>query len=179
DERRPVQLGGEVVGPAHTAYLRLVEELGLTLEPSYVSVPGLETFDLVEGVERGEDFPFRNSAERADYERVEALWGDLVDSVDPDDPWSHPDARRLDDASVGAWLRSVDALPSTVRRLEVAALALAGGSIERTSTLAELRKAAVASDRTFYSYELWESHQVAEGSATVAIRMADELQGRI
>jgi monoamine oxidase len=179
DAGRPVQLGGEVVGPVHVAYVQLVEELGLTLEPSYVAVPGLETFDLLEGVQRGEDFPFRNEAERADYERTEALWGRLVDSVHPDDPWSHGEARRLDKASVGTWLRSVDALPSTIRRLEVAALALAGGSIERTSTLAELRKAAAVGDRTFYSYELWESHQVAEGSATVASKMADELGGRV
>ena len=35
DDGRPVQLGGEVVGPFHTAYLGLVAELGLTLEPSY------------------------------------------------------------------------------------------------------------------------------------------------
>ena len=37
---RRVQLGGEVVGNAHTAYLGLVEELGLTLVPSYVAEPG-------------------------------------------------------------------------------------------------------------------------------------------
>ncbi|MFY9579713.1 MAG: NAD(P)/FAD-dependent oxidoreductase [Gaiellaceae bacterium] len=178
-EARPVQLGGEVVGTVHTAYLQLVEELGLTLEPSYLAVPGLETFDLVEGVQRGEDFPFQNADERADYERVEALWGGLVDTVDPDDPWTHPDAGRLDAASVGTWLRSVQALPSTIRRLEVAALALAGGSIERTSLLAELRKAAAVGDRTFYSYALWESHQVAEGSAEVAQRMARDLAERI
>ena len=30
---RVVQLGGEVVGDFHTAYLGLVEELGLTLRP--------------------------------------------------------------------------------------------------------------------------------------------------
>jgi monoamine oxidase len=177
DAGRPVQLGGEVVGRVHGAYLQLVDELGLTLEPSYVSAPGAETFDLLEGVERG-DFPFRPE-EREDYERVESLWGRLVGTVDPDDPWGHPDASRLDAASVGAWLRSVGALPSTIRRLEVAALALAGGSIERTSLLAELRKAAAVDDRTFYSYALWESEQVAEGSAEVAVRMAGELGGRV
>ena len=37
---RLVQLGGEVVGNAHTSYLGLVEELGLTLVPSYVAEPG-------------------------------------------------------------------------------------------------------------------------------------------
>jgi monoamine oxidase len=179
DGGRPVQLGGEVVGEVHTAYLALVEELGLTLEPSYVAVPGATTFDLFEGVERGEDFPFRNAAERADHDRVERLWGELVASVDPDHPWSHPDAPRLDAVSVGTWLRSVDALPSTIRRLDVGALALAAGSIEQTSLLAELRKAAAVGDRTFYSYDLWESLQVAEGSAEVAERLAADLAGRI
>jgi monoamine oxidase len=179
DEGRPVQLGGEVVGRIHTSYLALVEELGLTLEASYLGVPGDTTYDLLEGVERGADYPFRSPEERADYERVEALFAALVASVDPGDPWSHPDGARLDAISVGAWLRSVDAGPATVRRLEVAALALADGSIERTSLLAELRKAAAAGERGFYSYELWESLEVAEGSAEVAERMADELEGRI
>jgi monoamine oxidase len=41
DGGRPVQLGGEVVGPFQTAYLGLVEELGLTLEPSYTGLAGL------------------------------------------------------------------------------------------------------------------------------------------
>ena len=179
DDGRPVQLGGEVVGPVHGAYLTLVEELGLTLEPSYVAVEGSTTYDLLEGIERGDDFPFRTPEERADYERVERLFGALSSTVDPDDPWSHPEATRLDDASIGSWLRSVDALPSTVRRLEVASLALADGSIERTSLLAQLREAAAVGEPGFYSYELWESLQVVEGSAEVAERMAAELAGRI
>ena len=37
---RLVQLGGEVVGTGHTAYLDLVAELGLTVVPSYVAEPG-------------------------------------------------------------------------------------------------------------------------------------------
>ena len=40
DEGRPVQLGGELVGEAHTAYLGLVEELGLTLASTYTAVDG-------------------------------------------------------------------------------------------------------------------------------------------
>jgi monoamine oxidase len=179
DEGRPVQLGGEVVGPVHTAYLGLVEELGLTLEPSYTGVPGGTTFDLFEGVERGDGFPVRDEREQADYERVERAWGELVATVDPDDPWSHPDAKRLDGVSIGTWLRSVDALPATVRRLDVGALALADGSIERSSLLAELRKAAAVGEHEFYSHERWESLQVAEGSAEVAERIAAELGDRV
>ncbi len=180
DDGRPAQLGGEVVGPAHTSYLGLVDELGLTLEPSYVAVPGATTYDLVEGVLRSEDgFPFASDEQRADHDRVEGLFGELAATVDPDDPWSHADAARYDDASFGAWLRSVDALPTTVRALESGALSLAAGSIERTSFLAELRRAAAVGDRSFYSYELWESLQVAEGSAEVALRMAAELGDRV
>lgn len=181
DAGRPVQLGGEVVGPVHTAYLQLVDELGLTLEPSYLALEGATTYDLREGVFRSDDgFPFANSAEQADYERVDRLFGELTSTVDPDDPWSHPDATRLDEASVGSWLRSVDALPSTLRALEAGALSLAAGSIERTSLLSELRKAAAVGERGFDSYyELWESHQVSEGSAEVALRMSVELGDRI
>jgi monoamine oxidase len=179
DDGRPAQLGGEVVGRVHTAYLDLVEELGLTLEPSYTAVPGPTTYDLFEGVVRGQDFPVRDVAEREDYERVEREWGRLVASVDPDDPWKHPEAARLDDASIGQWLRSVEARPATIRRLEVGALALADGSIERSSLLAELRKSAAVGEREFYSYERWESLQVAEGSAEVANRLAAELGERV
>jgi putrescine oxidase len=180
DDGRPVQLGGELIGLAHTAYLGLVEELGLTLASTYTAVEGATTYDLVDGVRRSEDgFPFATDAQRADYERVERLFGELLATVDPGDPWSHPDASRLDAASVASWLRSVDALPATVRAVEAGALALAAGSSERTSLLSELRKAAAVGDRGFYSYELWESFQVAEGSAEVAVRMAAELEGRI
>jgi monoamine oxidase len=181
DEGRPVQLGGEIVGPAHTAYLALVEELGLSLQPSYTALPGATTYDLVDGVRRSEDgFPFAGPAERADYERVDALFSELAATVDAADPWSHPDARRLDDASFGAWLRSVDALPSTVRALEAGALGLAAGSIEKTSLLSELRKAAAVGQGGFEDYyELWESLQVAEGSAEVALRLAAGLGDRV
>jgi monoamine oxidase len=180
DDGRPVQLGGELVGSAHAAYLGLVDELGLTLTSTYTAVAGATTYDLVDGVHRSEDgFPFATAQERADYERAELLFGELVKTVDPDDPWSHPDAARLDNVSWAGWLRSVGALPSTVRAVEAGALAMAAGSSERTSLLSELRKAAAIGDEGFYSYDLWESLQVAEGSAEVAVRMAAELGERI
>ncbi len=179
DEGRPLQLGGEVVGTFHTAYLGLVEELGLTLQPSYTGLDGQTTYDLPEGVQRADDWPFATAAERDDYERVERLYGALVATVDPADPWSHPEARALDVISVGAWLRSVGALPAVIRCLEAGTLALADGSNERTSLLAELRKSAAAGEEGFYGYARWESLQVTEGSAEVAERMAAELGGRI
>ena len=53
---RRVQLGGEVVGNGHTAYLGLVAELGLTLVPSYVAEPGEITRQVPGSVDVG-DWP--------------------------------------------------------------------------------------------------------------------------
>ncbi|MBV8735145.1 MAG: FAD-dependent oxidoreductase, partial [Solirubrobacterales bacterium] len=50
DGGRVVQAGGEVFGHEHWAYRELVEELGLTIEPSYVADPGEMSWGLVEGV---------------------------------------------------------------------------------------------------------------------------------
>jgi monoamine oxidase len=176
---RVVQLGGELVGGFHTAYLELVAELGLTLRPSYVAEPGEMTFDLTDGVHVGDEHPWMTEAERADAARLAGLAARLSGGVDPDDPWSHPEAARLDRLSVNGWLREQGALPAVVRARELAHLSLSGGSGERTSLLSALRMDAVAGALGVYDLEAWESMTVAEGSATVALRMADELGGRL
>jgi monoamine oxidase len=84
---RLVQLGGEVVAPFHTAYTRLVEELGLTLVPAFPSLPGEETFVLADRERMlGEGFPFFDDEDRRSYEAVEGAFRELAQSVDPDDP---------------------------------------------------------------------------------------------
>ena len=159
----------------------LVEELGLTLEPSYTAVAGQTTYDLLEGVERADVVAVpRHEADRADYERVERLYGQLAATVDPDDPWSHPDAARLDGVSVGTWLRSVDALPggrSAASRPGRSPSPTARSSARRCSPSSASRRP--PREEGFYSDDRWESLQVAEGSAEVAERMAAELGGRI
>ncbi len=177
---RPVQLGGEVIGAFHTSYRQLVDELGLTIEPAFPHVPGQETSVLADGsVHMADDFGWMGEADKASYEIAEEEFRQLARTIDPDDPWSHPDAARLDGISVGAWLRAAGATHDAVRARELAALALAGGSIERTSLLADLRKEAVAGAGGFYDYDAWEAERVAEGSATVALRMAEELGHRV
>ena len=116
---RLVQLGGELIGEFHTSYLELVAELGLTLRPSYVAEPGEMTTDLVDGVHVGDDLPWMTDAERADAERLAGLAAELARTVDPDDPWAHPDADRLDWVSVNGWLREQGALPAVVRAREL------------------------------------------------------------
>lgn len=176
---RIMQLGGEVVGPSHSAYSQLIGELGLTLVPAFAGLPGEDVWVLAEGRVRGEGIPWFSDDDRRSYEATEHAFAALVRSVDPDDPWSHPDAERLDHLSVGQWLREVGATPNVVRARDIAMLALAAESVERTSLLSDLRKEAVTGEAGFYDYDVWEVSRVAEGSATVALRMAAELGHRI
>ena len=179
EDGRVVQLGGELVGEFHTAYLELAAELGLHMRPSYVAEPGEMTTDLVDGVHVGDGFPWMTDAERADAERLAGLAGELARTVDPADPWSHPDADRLDRISVNAWLREQEALPAVIRARELAHLGVAAGTAEQTSLLSVLRMDALAGGLGTYDLDAWESLTVAEGSATVALRMAAELGERL
>ncbi|MFB7783880.1 flavin monoamine oxidase family protein [Streptomyces vinaceus] len=176
---RLVQLGGEVVGRAHTAYTDLVAELGLTLVPSYVAEPGDLVRATPEGISAAEPPHWFGPGDEACHGKVTAAFASLARTVDPDDPWSHPGAAALDRRSVGDWLRAEGATPAVVRLWEIGQLALADGSCERTSLLAALRKHAAVPGSGHYEYEAWEGLRVAEGSATVALRMADALDGRI
>ncbi|MEU7111433.1 NAD(P)/FAD-dependent oxidoreductase [Streptomyces sp. NPDC046182] len=180
---RLVQLGGEVVGRAHTAYTTLATELGLTLAPSYVAEPGALARATPEGVSAGDPPHWFGPGDDACHQKVTAAFCALARTVDPDAPWAHPDATALDRLSVGDWLRAEGATPAVVRLWEIGRLALADGSYERTSLLAALRKHAAvpgtAAGSEHYDYEAWEGLRVAEGSATVALRMASALGGRI
>ena len=111
--------------------------------------------------------------------RVEYEFATLAAIVDPDDPWSHPHAVALDNTAVMSWLGSIGATPNVRRALEAGQLGLSSGSFERTSLLGLLRKCASTPSKGLYSYDEWENLRVAEGSATVALRMAAELDGRI
>jgi monoamine oxidase len=179
EDGRLVQLGGEVVGPFQENYCGLVAELGLTLVPSFPQLPGEDTSVMTDSRMVGDHFPWMSDADRASYDAASEAFGKLAATVDPDDPWSHPDAERLDRLSVAQWLRDVGATPNALRARDVAMLALSAESVERTSLLSDLRKEAAAGAKGFYDYEVWECQRVAEGSATVALRMAEELGHRV
>jgi monoamine oxidase len=176
---RTVQLGGEVVGHKHTAYLELLGELGLSVEPSYVADPGEITWGLDEGVSVGDDVPWLSAEERADVERIDGLFAALASELDPDDPWNHPDAARLDQLSLGAWLRLNGALPAVRRRYALASLSLSCDGPDRSSLLADLRKHATLAGNGFYDLAEWEGLRCSAGSAEVAARMAAELGARV
>jgi monoamine oxidase len=181
DDGRVVQLGGELIGTAHTSYRALVNELGLTLRESYSAEPGETVWDIDDSVLTGDPAPWMTAEDHADHARVVGLFVDLAKGVDPDDPWGHPDAITLDTMSFHAWLRSVGARDAVVRMFELSKAGLAADSLKRTSLLAELRKAAVVGDGLtgYYDVDQWTRFTVAEGSATVAACLADQLVGHI
>ena len=170
---RRVQLGGEVVGDAHTSYLGLVEELGLTLTPSYVAEPGEITRQVAGPLEGSVDVgawpSWFTAADIASHEVVEAALEKVVAAIDPADPFAFPDLRRLDQLSVGGFLREAGATAAVLRAFELVHLSLSDGSIERTSMFAYARKQAVGGGTASYDVEEWENQRVAEGSATVAL----------
>ncbi|MFE2146650.1 flavin monoamine oxidase family protein, partial [Streptomyces sp. NPDC059456] len=177
---RPARAGGGgAPRRAHTAYTDLVAELGLTLVPSYVAEPGALVRATPEGVGAADPPHWFGAGDDTCHEKTEAAFAALARTVDPGDPWSHPDAAALDRCSLGDWLRARGATPAVVRLWEIGRLALADGSCERSSLLAALRKHAAVPGTGSYEYEAWEGLRVAEGSATVALRMAEELRGRI
>jgi monoamine oxidase len=174
---RRVQLGGEVVGNAHTSYLGLVEELGLTLTASYVAEPGEITRQVPDSVDVGEWPSWCTAADRASHEEVEAALVKVLTSIDPDDPWGFADRSRLDRMSVGDWLREVGASPGVLRLWEMFQLSMSDGSIERTSMFALARQLRLGGSADgSYDVTQWENLRVAEGSATVALTMAAALR---
>ena len=72
DDGRVVQLGGELVGSFHTAYLGLAAELGIPVEQSYVAEPGTLSWWLPDSIGQGDYPPGFTARDIASGERIEA-----------------------------------------------------------------------------------------------------------
>ena len=177
---RTAQAGGEVFGPGHHAYRELVEELGLTIEPSYVADPGEMTWGLRRGSAR---------RRRAAVDERRASMPTRSGSSASSRGWprrSTPTTRGRTPTPT-SWIGSASergcaqsgrcppcAGATSSRRCRCRAT-----RPERTSLLADLRKHAALGGDDFYDLEQWEGLRVAEGSAAVALTMAAELGDRV
>jgi monoamine oxidase len=173
---RTVELGGELVGRRHDAYLELAAELGLAVEPSFIDDPGEVAYDLLEGVVLGESW--LDDADRAAGARVQAELMRLARDVDPADPWAHPEAARLDRLSMGDLLRECGATPNAYRLAELDSRMTGAGSIEHISVLGELRAAAQVG-APMGDHEVWEALRLADGSGSLVAALARGLDTRI
>lgn len=174
---RVAQMGGEVVGTIHHAYVELVAELGLTLVPSFTAEPGETAYDLLDRVEIGEQWLTREDL--ASLERVEAELVRLARDVDPSDPWSHPDAARLDRISWSDLMRDQSATANAYRVTEMHSVGAAGGVLGRSSLLGGLRAISAGGGHLQSDYEAWECLKVEGGSASLTLVLAAELGERV
>jgi monoamine oxidase len=177
DDGRVLQMGGEIVGTVHHGYLELAAELGLTIVPSYTDEPGMYGYDMLEGAHLGEDW--LTEADLASFARLDEELLKIAATVDPADPWSHPEAARLDRLSVGALIRSLDPTWMAYRLFEAGALSAAHGTLERGSVLAWARAAAGVGGVLNTDYSQWENLKVQGGSSVLVDTLEAELTGRI
>ena len=143
---RLVQLGGEVVGPVPHGLLRTGRGARADAGPFVPAAAG-----------RGHPGHRRTAAHRrvrlherrgpGQLRRGERGFRQLAATVDPDDPWSHPDAERLDRSPSASGCARSAPHPTRSARATVSMLALSAESVERTSLLSDLRKEAAADDR--------------------------------
>jgi monoamine oxidase len=174
---RRVELGGEVVGAAHVSYLGLAAELGMDIGPSYQAEQGQQAYDLLEGPVIGDDW--LTDADRAGIDGFDRELRRIAADLDPDDPWRHPDASRLDALSMGQLLRDQGATHGAYRWLQMRVLGASYGGLEHQSVLAAARAAAAADCAPWHDYEAWESMKLVSGSGALPLRLAEELVGRI
>ena len=174
---RALQLGGEVVGGSHRAYLELAAELGLALVPSYTDEPGEQAYDLVDGVVIGDGW--LDAGDVRSIELFRSTLQTIASEVDPLDPWSHRDAAFLDSVSLGDLLREQRATPRAYRRIDMRIFGGAHWGVERHSLLAHARMAAAADGAPPDDFDAWESLRLAEGSGALPARLAAEVGERI
>ena len=178
-----VQMGGEVVGRVPHRLPRAGGRAGAgdraaATSPSRARCAG--TSPRAPG--QGDWPPFftrrRRRRRRADRGRAASQ---LAATVDPDDPWAHPDAAALDAISFAGWLRAQGATPGG--RCACTSSARSRWRAARSSgsrCSAQLRLVAVAGAEEIYGYERWEGMRLARGQRGARrCGMAEELGDRV
>ena len=100
------ELGGQWVAPYQSAIHALLDELGIELfaswrEGEHVYIDPAGTSHRYQG----HDAPLGSASEHA-FAAADAKLDALADELDPEAPWDHPDAARLDSITFEAWLQA-------------------------------------------------------------------------
>ena len=175
------ELGGQWVAPYQSALQALLGELEIELFPSYRE--GEHVFIDPGGKAhryRGHDAPLGPASERA-FEQADSKLDALAKELDPEAPWSHPDASELDSITFEAWLqREVgDEMARDLLRAW-----LAGGFLAKPAHTFSLLQGLWMISGAGGTFELFEPEQclayrVVGGSQLIAIRLAERLGERV
>ena len=175
------ELGGQWVAPYQSAMHALLSELEIELFPSFregehVYIDPAGTRHRYEG----HDAPLGSAAERA-FERAEAKLDALAKELDPEAPWTHPDAAELDAITFESWLRSEvdDEMARDLLRSW-----LAGGFLAKPAQAFSLLQGLWMIAGAGGTFELFEPDQclaarVVGGSQLIPLRLAERLGDRV
>ena len=174
------ELGGEWVAPYQSRLHALLDELGIELFPAYrdgenVYVDAAGAAHRYAGHE-----PVDDASMRA-YEEAEAKLDALAKELDPEAPWTHPDAAELDATTFEAWLRREVA--DEVAR-DLLRSWLAGGFMTKPAHTFSVLQGAWVIAGAGGTYELFAAEQclayrVVGGSQLTPLRLAERLGDRV
>ncbi len=175
-----IDRGGQWIGPTQVHLQALADEFGVATFPTYVSGANVERRD-------GARFEFKGLVPTSDAdasaETVAALLelDLLAQEVPPADPWSHPDADRLDQRTLADWVASTTDSPIARNLMDTAALAVFGCEPVELSLLFALAYAHSGGSMSSLIRTTGgaQERRFAGGAQQLAVRLAEELGDRV
>jgi putrescine oxidase len=175
------ELGGQWVAPYQSAMHELLADLEIELFPTFRT--GEHVFVDQKGKSHryeGHDAPMGQTSEKA-FEAAEAKLDSLAKEVDPEVPWEHPDAERLDGITFEAWLR--DEVSDEMAR-DLLRSFLAGGFLAKPAHTFSVLQGLWMIAGAGGTYELFEpdqclAYRVVGGSQLISLRLAERLGKRV
>ena len=176
-----VDFGGQWVGPDQNAFYSLIKEMGAEWYTSPFVGKSLERSVLNAGEfvrlgnEVTDQYPGSELIEPA-YKKID----DLAASIDPEKPWTHPDAEKLDAMTFAEWLERNVAHDNTRASVGdvVSSVACASPSEISILEMAFLVRACHGLDKLFAYTGGAQQDRVVFGTQPVAQKVADRLGKR-
>ncbi len=130
---------------------------------------------------RGIDAPLGARPRRRPIEAADAKLDSLAKELDPEAPWEHPDAERLDSITFEAWLR--EEVSDEIAR-DLMRSWLAGGFLAKPAHTFSLLQGLWMIAGAGGTYELFEpdqclAYRVVGGSQLISLRLAERLGERV
>jgi putrescine oxidase len=175
------ELGGQWVAPYQSAMHELLADLEIELFPSFRT--GEHVYVDPKGKSHhydGHDAPMGQASEKA-FEAADAKLDSLAKELDPEAPWEHPDAERLDGITLESWL--CDEVSDEMAR-DLLRSWLAGGFLAKPAHTFSLLQALWMIAGAGGTYELFEpdqclAYRVVGGSQLISMRLAERLGERV
>lgn len=176
----PLDLGASFVGPTQDAVLALAAEMDCPTTPTFHHGKNVINW-------RGRTRSYRGTIPKmspvvlADLARLRVQLDRLGRGIPVDQPWTAPDAARLDAMSLRDWMSSKRATRSTMDLMSITARVVWGADIGSISALhaALYIKAAGGLDRLLDVSGGAQQDRFLDGTQQIAQRVADELGDRV